>query len=92
MVAVGAAQARQGTLGRATQVLDAKLRKFEEKRLAGDLGTRPRARVFVMRCNEFIALYPDHPEIDWVKRAADKGVDGAAIMKALRAKVAAYKM
>ena len=63
---------RAGTLGRATKVLDAKLRKFEEKRLAGNLGTRPRARVFVMRCNEFIALYPDHPEIDWVKRKRDR--------------------
>ncbi len=66
------ASTRQGVLGRATQWLDNKLRKFEDKKMAGDLGTRPRARVFVMRCNEFIELYPDHPEIEWVRRKKDR--------------------
>jgi hypothetical protein len=59
---------RQGVLDRATQTLDAKLKTFVDKRLAGNLANRARARVFVMRCREFRALFPDHPEIDWVNR------------------------
>ncbi|MCA8979518.1 MAG: hypothetical protein H6831_03280 [Planctomycetes bacterium] len=64
----GKASTRQGVLDRATQVLDAKLKKFVDQRLAGNLANRARARVFVMRCQEFRKLYPDHPEIDWVNR------------------------
>lgn len=66
------ASTRQGVLSRATDWMNNKLIKFEDQKMAGNLGTRPRARVFVMRCNEFIELYPDHPEIDWVRRKKDR--------------------
>jgi len=59
---------RQGVLDRATQVLDAKLKGFVDDRMSGNMANRPKARVFVRRCREFRRLYPDHPDIDWVKR------------------------
>jgi hypothetical protein len=59
---------RQGVLDRATQILDAKLKGFVDDRMSGNMANRPKARVFVRRCQEFRTLYPDHPEIDWVKR------------------------
>lgn len=59
---------REGTLLNATKELDARLRKYVDKQMAGDRASRPRARVFVMRCREFRKKYPDHPDIDWVDR------------------------
>lgn len=48
--------------------LENQIRGFFQKRMQGDNVPRERARVFVKRCREFRAKWPQHPEISWVER------------------------
>lgn len=51
--------------------LQSQLKNFETKRLAGK-AERPQIRVFLKRCDEFEALYPQHPDISWVHRMRER--------------------
>jgi len=51
--------------------LQTQLKNFESKRLAGK-GDPPKIRVFLKRCDEFEAEYPQHPDIVWVQRMRER--------------------
>jgi len=56
---------------RGNEWLQTQLKNFEAQRLAGK-PERPKIRVFLKRCDEFEAEYPQHPEIDWVQRMRER--------------------
>jgi len=50
-----------------TTYLDTKLKKYESLYLQG-LPSKPKAREFLLRCRYFKERWPEHHEIDWVRR------------------------
>ncbi len=51
-----------------TDQLDSNIKKYADRYLSGDKATRPAARLFVKRCDEFKKEYPTHGEMGWVDR------------------------
>lgn len=50
-----------------TTYLQKKLKNYSDKYLSGK-PDKPKARVFLQRCKVFKQRWPEHPEMDWVKR------------------------
>ncbi len=50
-----------------TEYLESQLKRFERDRLQG-APDRSRVRVFLERCRHFRNKWPDHPDLDWVRR------------------------
>ena len=53
------------------EYLQTQLKNFESQRLAGK-AERPKVRVFLKRCQEFLRRWPQHPEADWVERMQER--------------------
>jgi len=52
--------------------LQAQLKNFEEQRLAGSKVDRSVVRVFLKRVAEFERRWPNHPDMDWVRRKKER--------------------
>lgn len=50
-----------------SRYLENQLKRFERDRLQGD-PPKKKIRVFLLRANEFLEQWPDHPDRDWVDR------------------------
>lgn len=55
-----------------TAQLDSNIKKYQDRYLSGDKATRPAARLFVKRCDEFKKLYPTHGDMGWIDRFRDR--------------------
>lgn len=54
-----------------SKYLERKLRNYADEHLAGKPQTS-RIRIFIKRTDYFLKRWPDHPEVDWVKRERDR--------------------
>jgi|GEM_PF-3198187 len=52
--------------------LQSQLKNFEEQRLAGSKVDRSVVRVFLKRVAEFERRWPNHPDMDWVRRKKER--------------------
>ncbi len=52
--------------------LQTQLKNFEEQRLAGAKVDRAVVRVFMKRITEFERRWPNHPDMDWVRRKKER--------------------
>lgn len=59
------------------KILEQQLKGYEGKYLKGSGVTRAKARLFIKRCDDFAKTYPEHSQLDWVKRYRKRWIDKA---------------
>ncbi|HIG11279.1 MAG: FHA domain-containing protein [bacterium] len=62
-----------------TKWMETQLKGYEKKYLKGRDVPRAKVRLFIKRCDEFSAKYPQHPDLGWLKRFRERWMDKAEL-------------